>query len=431
MSEESFEKLLEENGVKTIRTGDVVDGYVIAVTNNEVKVDLGNKCTGTIKIEDVTDDPSVSLEDRFKVGDMISAIAVRVSDIDGIVVLNTKKIEAINSWNTVKEAKENNTTLEGKVVEANKGGVVVRVNSQRIFVPASQTGLPKDADINTLVGTTQKLKVLEIKDGRKIVGSIKKVLNEELKEKRSEFWSTIEVGKHYEGVVKNLTSYGVFVDLGGVDGMVHSTELSWKHVANPKDFVSVGDKLDVFVKSFDAEKGRISLGHRTDETNPWNIFKENYKLDDVISVTVSSIMPYGAFATIIDGIDGLIHISQIANKKLKSPADVLKKGQVVDAKIVGIDEEQKRVSLSIRALLPEEEQTEEVEEAAEEVTEAPVEETPAAETPVEEAPAEETPVETAPTETTEVVEEAPKKKRATRKKAAEAQVEEATEEKAE
>ena len=387
MSEESFEKLLEENDVRTIRTGDVVDGYVIAVTNNEVKVDLGNKCTGTIKIEDVTDDPQTKLEDKFKVGDKISAIAVRVSDVDGIVVLNTKKIEAINSWNSVKEAVDNNTTLEGKVIEANKGGVVVRVNSQRVFVPASQTGLPKDADINTLVGTTQKLKVLEVKDSRKIVGSIRKVRNEELKEKKAEFWSNIEVGKHYEGVVKNLTSYGVFVDLGGVDGMVHSTELSWKHVANPKDFVSVGDKLDVFVKSFDAEKGRISLGHRTEETNPWKIFNENYKVGDVVSVTVSSIMPYGAFATIIDGIDGLIHISQIANKKLNTPADVLKKGEVVEAKIVGIDEEQKRVSLSIRALLPEEEQVAEeaVEETAETETpvEAPVEEA-AAETPVEE-----------------------------------------------
>ena len=429
MSEESFEKLLEENDVRTIRNGDVVDGYVIAVTNNEVKVDLGNKCTGTIKIEDVTDDPQATLEDRFKVGDKISAIAVRVSDVDGIIVLNTKKIEAINSWNSVKEAVENNATLEGKVIEANKGGVVVRVNSQRVFVPASQTGLPKDADINSLVGTTQKLKILEVKDSRKIVGSIRKVLSEESKEKRAAFWSEIEVGKHYEGVVKNLTSYGVFVDLGGVDGMVHSTELSWKHVANPKDFVSVGDKLDVFVKSFDAEKGRISLGHRTEETNPWNIFKENYKIDDVVSVTISSIMPYGAFATIIDGIDGLIHISQIANKKLNTPADVLKKGQVVDAKIVGIDEEQKRVSLSIRALLPEEGQ---VEEKAEETTEAPVEEA-VAETPVEEKVEEttveetvaEVPAEEAP------VEEAPKKKRASRKKAAEEPVAEQTEEKAE
>ena len=185
MSEESFEKLLEENDVRTIRNGDVVDGYVIAVTNNEVKVDLGNKCTGTIKIEDVTDDPQAPLEDRFKVGDKVRALAVRVSDVDGIIVLNTKKIEAINSWNSVKEAVDNNTTLEGKVIEANKGGVVVRVNSQRVFVPASQTGLPKDADINSLVGTTQKLKILEVKDSRKIVGSIRKVLSEESKEKKA------------------------------------------------------------------------------------------------------------------------------------------------------------------------------------------------------------------------------------------------------
>ena len=392
MSEESFEKLLEENDVRTIRNGDVVDGYVIAVTNNEVKVDLGNKCTGTIKIEDVTDDPQATLEDRFKVGDKVSAIAVRVSDVDGIIVLNTKKIEAINSWNSVKEAVDNNTTLEGKVIEANKGGVVVRVNSQRVFVPASQTGIPKGGDLGELLKKTVQLRLNEVNAARRrVVGSIKDVTRELRKAAQEKVWSEIEVGKHYKGVVKSLTSYGAFVDIGGVDGMVHVSELSWNRIKNPSEVVKVGDEIDVFVLALDPDKKKISLGYKTPESNPWVQFEENYHVGDVVKVKIVKLMDFGAFAEIIPGVDGLIHISRIADHRIGKPDEVLSVGEEVDVKIVDIDAEHKRISLSIRALI---EPTEEpaTEEAAEEAAEEAPVEAPAEEAPVEapaEAPAEE------------------------------------------
>ena len=371
MSEhENFAELLDES-FKNISTGDTVVGYVMSVSGTEVRVDIGSKCTGVLTLDNVTDDPQAKLENLFKVGDKIEAVAYRVSDIDGIAYLSTKKITAANDWKQVQEAFENGTVLEGKVTEAVKGGVVIRAYSQRIFIPASQTTVPRDGDLSTLVGTTQKFKIIDLDASRRrVLGSIRVVAREERKAREEAFWNEIEVGKHYTGTVKSMTSYGVFVDLGGVDGMVHSSELTWLHISNPKDIVSVGDTLDVFVKSFDREKGRISLGHKTEETNRWTLFRAEHNVGDVVSVKVASLMPFGAFAQIIPGVDGLIHISQIADKKLTHPSDVLEKGQVVDAKITEIDDEKHKVSLSIRALLAKEEPAEEVAEEAAEVAEA-------------------------------------------------------------
>lgn len=412
MSEQNnFAQLLEES-FKTLNTGDTVTGIVTYVSGTEVKLDLGSKYTGVLTIENVTDDPTAKLEDLFKFGDEVTAVAVRVSDVDGIAVLSKKKSDAGRSWDKVKEAAESGEVLEGKVIEAVKGGIIIAALSQKIFVPGSQTTVPKDGDLSTLVGTVQKFKIIDIKDDRRrAVGSIRAVAREERRAKEEAFWNEIEEGKHYDGTVKSLTSYGAFVDLGGIDGMVHMSELSWLRISKPSDVVAVGDKLDVFVKSFDKEKGRISLGYKTEETNPWKLFREQYNEGDVVNVKIVSMMPFGAFAQIIPGVDGLIHISQIANKKLGSPAEVLTKGQLVDAKITEIDEEGKKVSLSIRALLPEESEEAPIEETAEEVSAETV-----AETPVEEAPAEEAkpkkkttkkaPKEEAPAEEAAPVEEA-------------------------
>lgn len=357
MSEqENFAQLLEES-FKTLNTGDTVRGIVTSVSGTEVHVDIGSKVTGILTLENVTDDPQAKLEDLFKVGDEVEAVAVRVSDLDGIATLSKKKIDAHNNWAKVLEAKEANEVLEGKVTEAVKGGVIVYALSQKIFIPASQTTVPKDGDLQTLVGTKQKFKIIDIKEDRKrAVGSIRVVAREERKALLEKFWAEIEVGKHYTGKVKSLTSYGAFVDLGGVDGMVHSSELSWLRISSPKDVVSIGDTLEVFVKDFDREKNRISLGYKTEDTNPWKLFTDKYTVGDVAPVTIVSMMPFGAFAQIIPGVDGLIHISQIADKKLASPAEVLEKGQVVDAKITDIDNENCKVSLSIRALLNKEEE---------------------------------------------------------------------------
>ncbi len=352
MSEqENFAQLLNES-FKTLNTGDTVRGTVIAVTNTEVHVDIGSKVTGVLTLENVTDDPQAKLEDLFKVGDEVEAVAVRVSDLDGIATLSKKKVDAKNNWAKVVEAKENETVLEGKITEAVKGGVIAYALSQKIFIPASQTNVPKDGDLQALVGTKQKFKVIEIKEDRKrAVGSIRVVAREERKALIDAFWAEIEEGKVYTGTVKSLTSYGAFVDLGGVDGMVHITELTWLKGLTPKDVVSIGDTLEVYVQKLDREQKRISLGYKTDATNPWTLFTNKYTVGDVASVTIVSITKFGAFANIIPGVDGLIHISQIADKHLNTPAEVLTVGQVVDAKITKIDPEKHEVSLSIRELL--------------------------------------------------------------------------------
>ena len=384
MSEQTnYAQHLEES-IKSLNTGDTVTGIVTSVSATEVQLDLGCKVTGVLTLANVTDDPQAKLTDLFKVGDTVEAVAVRVNDVEGIATLSKKKVDAKNNWNLVAKALEDGEVLSGKVIEAVKGGVVISALSQKIFVPASQTGVARDGDLSALVGTTQKFKIIEIKeDRRRAVGSIKAVQREERKAAKEAFWANIEEGKHYKGVVKSLTSYGAFVDLGGVDGMVHNSELSWTRISNPKDVVSIGQEIDVYVKSFDAEKGRVSLGYKTEESNPWTIFMNNYKVGDVVKVTVVSMTPFGAFAQIIPGVDGLIHISQIADKKLAHPSDVLKKGEEVEAKIIDINEEAHNVSLSIRALLEKDEdtaeeataETAEATEATAEATEATAEET--------------------------------------------------------
>ncbi len=353
MSEENFAQMLDES-FKTINTGDTVTGIVTKVTDADLQLDLGTKATGIIKAEQITDDPSVKLTEMFKVGDEVEAFVIRVSDIEGVAELSKKRVDSDKNWVTIEAAAGSGEVLEGKVTEAIKGGVIVVVNSVRVFVPASQTGVPKDGDLSSIVGTVVKLKIIEIKSyGKKAVGSIRQVLREERRAQEAAFWAEIEVGKKYTGAVKSMTSYGAFIDLGGVDGMVHASELSWKHIKSPADVLAVGDVITVFVKSFDAEKKRISLGYKTEDTNPWVIFRNTCNVGDVVSVKIVNMMPFGAFAEIMDGVDGLIHISQIAQTRIAKPADVLELGQMVDAKIIEIDDEKKKISLSIRVLLDE------------------------------------------------------------------------------
>ena len=372
---ENFAEMLEES-LKTLNTGDIVTGVITSITSTEVHVDLSAKVTGILSVDELVSDSSQNVNDLYKVGDSIEAFVVRVSDVEGVAGLSRKRIERISDWKRIVEASKEGTVLEGKVTEAVKGGVIISTGYTKVFVPAAQTGLPREADLSVLVGTVQKFVVTDVNEQRnRAVGSIKTVLRAEHKALVEKFWSEIEVGKKYTGVVKSLTAYGAFVDLGGVDGMVHVSELSWSRIKNPAEVVSVGDSIDVYVKSFDAEKKRISLGCKTTENNPWNIFMNTYKVDDVAAVKIVGITPFGAFAEIVADVDGLIHISQIANKKIGNPADYLSIGQVVQVKITAIDEEKKKISLSIRALLENEEAVEaSEEEVVEETEEAPVEE---------------------------------------------------------
>lgn len=352
---ENFAELLEESFKKTLNTGDIVKGVITTVSPNELHVDISSKVTGIIPHDQITNDPSFKLEQEFKVGDEIEAKIVRISDIDGTATLSLKSLISKQNKAKLVSAYNAGETLSGKVVDVVKGGVVVSVFSNNVFVPASQTGLGKEESLDSLKGQMVKIKIIELDEEKnRTIGSIRAVQREERKAKIEEFWNNIEVGKKYVGKVKSLTSYGAFVDIGGVDGMIHSSELSWSKIKAPSDVVSVNDTVEVYVIDFDREKKRISLGYKTEETNPWHIFTNTYKVGDVVDAKIVSIMPFGAFAEIIPGIDGLIHISQIANKKIANPANEVSIGQVVKVKILEIDNEKQKISLSMRALLEEE-----------------------------------------------------------------------------
>ena len=350
-TEESFEEMLEKS-FKTLNTGEKVTGIVTAVGPTEVQVDLGCKQAGYISINELSADPNVKPEDVVKVGDEIETYIIRVNDVEGYAMLSKKRLDAVKVWEDIEKAREEKTTLEGKVTEENKGGIVVNVKGVRVFVPASQSGQPRGADLSEMIGQTVSLRITEVNRARRrVVGSIRAVQYEARQAAQAAIWESIEVGKHYTGTVKSMTSYGVFVDIGGVDGMVHISELSWSRIKNPAEVVSVGDTLDVYVISFDPEKRKISLGVKDRSCNPWDKFMETYHVGDVASVRIVKLMTFGAFAEVVPGVDGLIHISQIADRRIEKPGDVLAEGDIVDAKITAIDEEKQKISLSIRALL--------------------------------------------------------------------------------
>lgn len=349
-AEKSFDEMLEDS-LKTIYNGDRVSGTVVAITPTEVSVDLGTKYSAFIPTSEFTNDGAVPVEEAVKVGDTVEAIVVRVNDVEGTAQLSKRRLDAAKSWQVIEQAQADGEIVEGMVTEENKGGVVVNVSGVRVFVPASQSGLPKDAPMTQLVKTKVRLKITEVNRGRRrVVGSIRAVLQKERREKAEAVWNEIEVGKTYHGVVKSLTSYGAFVDIGGIDGMVHVSELSWGRIKSPADVVTVGQEIDVYVIGFDREARRISLGYKKAEDNPWNKFVSTCSVGDVVKVKVVKLMPFGAFAEVMPGVDGLIHISQIANRRIGKPDEVLSVGDVVDAKITAIDTEKQKVSLSIRAL---------------------------------------------------------------------------------
>ena len=361
VQEENFDELLEQS-LKTLNTGDKVIGTVVGIGNTEVQVELGTKHAGYIPYDEVSADPTVKPEDVLKVGDEIEVFVVRVNDQEGTVQLSRKKLEGMKVWDDMAAWAEEKTTVEGTITEENKGGLVATVKGIRVFIPASQSGVAKGGDMAAEVGKTVQLKITEVNRARRrVIGSIRAVNAEERKANREKIWAEIEEGKTYQGVVKSLTSYGAFVDIGGVDGMVHVSELSWNRIKNPAEVVKVGDEIEVFVISFDAEKKKISLGYKTAEMNPWNQFMTKFQIGDVVDAKIVKLMTFGAFAEILPGVDGLIHISQIADKRIGKPEDVLAEGQEVQVKITDVDAENKRISLSIRALLVPAEETEEAE----------------------------------------------------------------------
>lgn len=360
----NFEEALEQS-FKKVHTGERVKGYIAAVNNSEAIVDIGTKHTGYVPLSELTDDQTKKPSDIVNVGDEVDLIVTKINDQEGIVMLSKKKVDELVGFDNIAKAKDEDAVLEGVVVNVVKGGVLVSVDGVRVFVPASQTGLGRDKNLDELLKQKVQLKIIEVNESRRrAVGSIKAVSKAKKEAAKAAFWETAEIGKVYKGEVKSITNYGAFVDLGGIDGMVHISELSWNRIKHPSEVVKVGDVLEVYIKDLDKEAGRISLGFKKAEDNPWVKFQNNYKVGDVVKAKVVSITPFGAFAQIIEGVDGLIHISQIADKRVENVSDVLSVGQEVDVKITEIDIDKKRISISIRALL------EDSEDAAEETEEA-------------------------------------------------------------
>lgn len=367
--EESFEALLEES-LKNLNTNERVMGTVLSIAPNEVQVDVGRKQTGFIPANELSNDPNAKPEDIVKVGDKIELLIMKTNDQEGTIMLSKRRVDAAKGWEILESKVDSQEVLTGKVTEAVKGGVIVIYNDVRVFIPASQATATREESLEDLVGQEVQFRLIEVSQrGRRkrAIGSIRSVLKEQRAAQREEFWKNCEIGKRYTGVVKSLTSYGAFVDLGGVFGMIHISELSWTHIKHPSEVVNVGDTVEVYVKDINEETKKISLGFKNADENPWEILKNQYPEGTVVKATIVGLTSFGAFANIIPGIDGLIHISQIANKRIEKPADVLSVGETVEAKITAIDFDKKRVSLSMRALLPEDEQA--PAEAAEEVAE--------------------------------------------------------------
>ncbi len=349
--DKSFQEMLEES-FKILNNGDKVTGTVVAITPTEVQVELGIKYPGYIALTELSDDPTVKVEDIVKVGDEIESIVMQVSDRDCLVKLSKRRLDINKGWEEIEAARENETVVEGFVTEDNKGGVVVSVKGVRVFVPASQTGLPRETPMSELLKQKVRLVITEVNRARRrVVGSISRVTRAERAAAAEKVWAEIEDGKRYTGTVKSLTSYGAFVDIGGVDGMVHISELSWSRIKHPSEVVKVGDTVDVYVISADKEKKKISLGMKDHSQDPWTVFTSTYQVGDTANVRIVKLMTFGAFAEVVPGVDGLIHISQLADHRVEKPGDVVAEGDKVDVKITDVDMENKKISLSIRALL--------------------------------------------------------------------------------
>lgn len=361
----SFEEMLEQS-FKSTYNGEKVTGIVTGIKPNEISVDIGTKHAGYVPLSELTDDPNAKPEDIVKVGDELELLVVRVNDVEGTTMLSKRRLDAAAGFEKVMAAGETGEVLKGIVTEVIKGGVLVLSTGVKVFIPASQTGVPRDGDLNTLLRKEVSFKILETnRQRRRALGSINAVTRELRKELAEKFWADVEVGKEYTGVVKSITNFGVFVDLGGVDGRIGLSDLTWLRVKHPSEVVSVGDTVTVTIKDINTEEKKISLIYKKSEDNPWEQIKTMHQVGDVVTVKIMSVTAFGAFAQIIPGIDGLIHISQIAKERVEKVADKLHVGDEVEAKITELDFDRKRASLSIKALLGEDEAVEETEETAE------------------------------------------------------------------
>ncbi|MCL2508243.1 MAG: 30S ribosomal protein S1 [Oscillospiraceae bacterium] len=378
--EMEFTEALEES-LKSMSTDQKVKGVVMGITPSEIQVDIGRKHAGFVPVDEYSDDPLANPAADLKIGDELDLIIMKTNDAEGTVMLSKKRFDAAKAWIDVMEGETDGKIFEGLVTDVVRGGVLVTANGVRVFIPASLATESRNQPLEELLKKKIKFRIIEVNKQRKrAVGSARAVIREERRAKTEEFWAQAQTGQVYQGTVKSLTAYGAFVDIGGVDGMVHISEISWKRIKHPSEALKVGDEIEVYIKALDDEKKKISLGYKRAEDNPWEILRRDCPVGTATEAEVVGMTAFGAFATVMPGIDGLIHISQIANRHIEKPQDALRVGDKVMVKVTDIDFEKKRVSLSIRALLDPMEKGEE--EAVEEAAPVIEEESPAA---VEEA----------------------------------------------
>ena len=348
----TFEDIINQT-LKQIKIGTIVTGTVVDITKqNEIFVDIGYKADGIIPRNEYFSENGLEPSEEFKVGDKIKATILKLNDGQGNVLMSCKKLKINEIKKEFKQKVDNNEIFEEVVTQTNKNGLIVTYkNLIRIFIPISLSEIPRDEDINTYKGNKVKFKIIECDEkGKKVIGSIKELVEEEKKKKLEEFWNSIEVGKKYLGTVTSLSDYGAFVDIGGVQGLLHISEMTWGRNQNPRDILTVGQEIEVRVKELDKENKRFKLTYEKKGPNPWNKVEEKYHIGDVIKVKVSKLMPFGAFVELEKGVEGLVHISQICERKISKPEEELRVGQKVNAKILNIDLENKKIELSIREL---------------------------------------------------------------------------------
>ncbi len=371
----TFEEMLEAS-FNPIFRGKVLKGVVTGIAPTEITVDIGTKHTGFVPLDELTDDLSLKPHDIVQKGDEIELMVIQVNDLEGIALLSKKRLEAREGNSLLLQAAEDGSAVEAYISEVVKGGLVAMVKGTKVFIPASQATLRRGEDFASLVKTNVKLKILEA-NGNRVIGSIRAVLAEVANKARDEFWSKAKVGDVCQGTVKSLASYGAFVDIGGVDGLVHISELSWSRIKHPSDILKVDEQIEVYVKELDPLSKKISLGYRKEEDNPWTRLAGSFNLGDKFTGPVVSLTKFGAFVQVLPGIDGLVHISEISHERVDRVADALQIGEMVNVVITELDSVKKRISLSIKALLPLPEVSQPAETAVAETAAEVVEEAPA------------------------------------------------------
>ncbi|MFQ7311579.1 MAG: 30S ribosomal protein S1 [Sellimonas sp.] len=364
MSDLTFEQMLEES-FKTIHNGEVVEGTVIDVKPDEIILNIGYKADGIITRSEYTNEPNADLTTMVSVGDSMTAKVLKVNDGEGQVLLTYKRLVAEKGNERLREAFENKEVLKAPVTQILGGGLSVVVEEARVFIPASLVSDTYEKDLNKYQGQEIEFVISEFNPRRnRIIGDRRQILVAEKAEKQKELFANLKVGDTVEGTVKNVTDFGAFIDLGGVDGLLHISEMSWGRVDNPKKLFQVGETVKVLVK--DINDTKIALSLKFPETNPWNNAAEGFAAGKVVTGKVARMTDFGAFVELAPGVDALLHVSQISRAHVEKPSDVLKIGQEITAKVVDLNEEEKKISLSMKALEPAEETAEEVQTSEEE-----------------------------------------------------------------